>query len=141
MFLRFTIAILISPLFLTWGFAQSSEAKTIDFKNNRFVIENKYLTDLDDVGEMCSLDTFSFLKIVAYADTIGTKKYNVMLSKKRAMEVYSYLTKKFSIDASKIYVTWLGEETEGSYDLHFPNPNVQQRCVDILVSFTNSRSN
>jgi hypothetical protein len=51
------------------------------------------------------------------------------------MEVYDYMTKKYSIDTSKIYVTWLGEETDSAYDLHFSKAKVQQRCVDIRVSF------
>ena len=114
---------------------QSSEAKTLYFKTNSFTIDNKYLPVLDDFGRKCVTDTFSFLKIFAYADKKGTKKYNERLSEKRAIAVYNYLTRNFNIDTTKIYVTWLGEETNGAYDLHFPSAKVQQRCVDILVFF------
>lgn len=136
MYQKFTIAVVTTLVLSTSGLAQSSLLKTIHFKKNSFVIENKYLPALDDLGQRCVSDSFSFLKIFAYADTVGSKKYNELLSQNRALEVYGYLTKKFCIDTGKIYITWLGEEIDGSYDLHFPNANVQQRRVDMLVSFS-----
>lgn len=109
--------------------------KTLYFKTNGFTIENKYLPVLNAIGRKCVTDTFSFLKIFAYADKKGTKTYNEQLSEKRANDVYHYLTNKFKLATAKIYVTWLGEQTDGTYDLHVPSASVQQRCVDILVFF------
>jgi len=123
-------------LFVSQGtFGQSSEVKTLYFQNNSFRIGNDHLPVLNAFGQKCMADTFSSLKIFAYADKKGSKKYNEQLSQKRATAVYDYLIKKFKIDPTKIYVTWLGEETDGPYDLHFPSARVQQRCVDILVFF------
>jgi len=125
-------------LFLAFSysaFGQSDEVNTIYFKTNSFTIDKKYLPTINDIGQKCATDTFFFLKIFAYADKKGSKKYNEHLSQKRAYAVYNYLTQKFSIDTTKIYVTWLGEETDGAYDLHFPAARVQQRCVDILLFF------
>lgn len=87
------------------------------------------------IGLRCSSDTLGFLKIFAYADPKGTIKHNELLSQKRAEEVYNYLTKRFKFDTTKVYITWLGEETDAAYDLHFPAAHVQQRCVDIIISF------
>jgi outer membrane protein OmpA-like peptidoglycan-associated protein len=114
---------------------QSNVVSTLYFKSNSFKIEEKHFRSLNDIGQRCASDTFSFLRIFAYADKKGTKKYNEQLSKKRANAVYGYLTQKFNVDTTKIYMTWLGEETEGAYDLHFPSARVQRRCVDILVFF------
>jgi outer membrane protein OmpA-like peptidoglycan-associated protein len=122
-------------LFSLTTLGQSIEVSTLYFKTNSFKIEKKYLQTLNDIGQRCAIDTFSFLKILAYADQKGTKKYNEQLSEKRATAVYSYLTQKFNIDTTKIYVSWLGRETKGAYDLHFPSARIQQRCVDILVFF------
>jgi len=116
-------------------FGQSDEVKTLYFTTNSFTINNKYLPTLNNIGKKCITDSFAFLKIFGYADKKGTKQYNELLSEKRANAVYDYLTKKFSIDTTKIYVTWLGEETDGAYDLHFPAARIQQRCVDILLFF------
>jgi outer membrane protein OmpA-like peptidoglycan-associated protein len=118
-------------------YGQSNEVKTLYFKTNSFIIDNKYLPVLNNFGQKCETDTFSFLKIFAYADKMGTNKYNEALSEKRATAVYNYLTRNFNIDTTRVYVTWLGEETDGAYDLHFPSANVQQRCVDILIFFKN----
>jgi len=60
-------------------------------------------------------------------------------TKKRAEVVYDYLKQKFRIDTTKIYVTWLGEGTNGACDLHFLTAKLQQRCVDLIHS-TNHKS-
>jgi outer membrane protein OmpA-like peptidoglycan-associated protein len=118
-------------------FSHSNEVSTLYFDANSFTIDKKYFPTLDNIGKRCASDTFSYLKILAYADKKGTKKYNEQLSEKRANAVYNYLFRKFQIDTTKVYVTWLGEETDGANDLHFPSARVQQRCVDILVFFKN----
>jgi len=113
---------------------QKSLYKTIYFPPNSFKINKKYLFDLKQIGNRLVSDTTSFLKIFGYSDTKGKKKYNENLSKKRTEKVYKYLVKHYKFDTSKIYITWLGEETDGAYDLHFPSAHVQQRCVDILIN-------
>ena len=128
------ILILLTPLF---SFGQSTTVETLHFTSNSYKVDKKYLSSLNDIGLKCSSDTFGFLKIFAYTDTKGSIKYNELLSQKRAEAVYNYLIKHFKFDAKKVYVTWLGEETDGAYDLHFPETHVQQRCVDIIVSFKN----
>jgi outer membrane protein OmpA-like peptidoglycan-associated protein len=117
------------------AFGQSNEVRTLYFENNSFAIDSKYVPTLNNIGKRCEADTFLYLKIFAYADRKGTKKYNELLSERRANVVYNYLTQKFNIDTTKIYVTWFGEETDSAYDLHFPSARVQQRCVDIIVIF------
>ncbi len=90
---------------------------------------------LDDVGRKCQNDSFAFLKIFAYADNKREKEHNERLAKKRGGAVYDYLTGKFSIDTTKIYLTWIGDDTEEAYDLHFPGAKVRQRAVAVLVYF------
>ena len=129
------ISLFLIPLFSR---GQSTSVETLHFTSNSYKIDKKYFSTLNDIARRCSSDTFSFLKIFAYADTRGSIKYNELLSQKRAEEVYNYLTNHFKFDTTKVYVTWLGEETDGAYDLHFPDAHVQQRCVDIIVSFKKS---
>lgn len=131
------VFILASICTFTHSFGQHSEVTTLYFKSNSYSIDKKYLTTLKNIGQKCASDSFSFLKIFAYADIKGSTEHNELLSKKRAEEVYDYLTKHFKFDTTKVYITWLGEETDGAYDLHFPEAHVQQRCVDIIVSFKN----
>jgi outer membrane protein OmpA-like peptidoglycan-associated protein len=131
------IQIIATLLFLNplLSFGQNTSVETLHFASNSYKIGKKYFSTLNEIGQRCSSDTFGFLKIFAYADTKGSIKYNELLSQKRAEEVYNYLTKHFKFDTTKVYVTWLGEETDGAYDLHFPDAHVQQRCADIIVTF------
>lgn len=133
---KWTIIIPLTLLCITHANAQTSQVRTLYFKNNSHVIEKKYLPLLNDVGQQWTNDTLSFIKIVGYTDTTGVKKYNELLSERRARAVYNYLTKKFRISPLRIYITWLGETTDGAYELHFPEAKVQKRCVDILINFT-----
>ncbi|MBL7741126.1 MAG: OmpA family protein [Chitinophagaceae bacterium] len=127
-----TALLFLMPLFT---FGQSTSVQTLRFASGSYKIDKKYFSALNEIGHKCSSDTFGFLKIFAYTDTKGSIKYNKRLSKKRAEVVYNYLTKHFKFDITKVYITWLGEETDGAYDLHFPDAHVQQRCVDIILSF------
>jgi outer membrane protein OmpA-like peptidoglycan-associated protein len=131
------VFILAAFFSFTHLFGQQSQVNTLFFKSNSYAIDKKYLSTLNNIGQKCTSDSFLFLKIFAYADTNGSIEHNELLSQKRAEEVYNYLTKHFKIDTTKVYITWLGEETDGAYDLHFPDAHVQQRCVDIIVSLKN----
>ena len=117
------------------AFSQEPTVKTIYFETNSFTINSENKVQLDEIGRKCVTDTLAYLKIFAYADTSGTVKHNNKLSAKRSLAVYNYLVKTFQLDPSKIYRTWLGEEIDGAYDLHFPAAHLQQRCVDVVVSF------
>lgn len=116
-------------------YSQEPTVKTIYFETNSFTINSENKVLLDEIGRKCIIDTMTYMKIFAYADTTGTIKHNSRLSAKRSLAVYNYLMKTFQLDSSKIYRTWLGEETDGAYDLHFPAAHLQQRCVDVIVSF------
>ncbi len=126
---------IISFCLATTGYKQKTTVKTIYFESDSFKIEKKYQRQLDEIGYKCISDTITNLRIFAYSDTVGTIAYNKRLAEKRSLQVYKYLTGKFHLDTIKIYVTWLGEETDGAYDLHFPDAHLQQRCVDVIADF------
>lgn len=125
----------LALLLSVFSFGQSDFVESIYFKSNSYKPDKRYFQVLDEIGRKCSSDTFGFLKIFAYADTKGLARNNKLLSQKRAEGVYNYLAKNFQFDTTKIYVTWLGEETDEAYDLHFPHAHVQQRYVDIILIF------
>jgi len=86
------------------------------------------------IAKRLNSDTSFFLKIFGYADTLGNEYANDILSEKRANAVYNFLKEYAKIDATQVYVEWLGESEE-AYDLHFPTAHIQQRCVDIWILF------
>ena len=114
---------------------QGTAVHAIYFQKNSYQLGKKENIILDQVSKECNSPGFSFLKIFAYADTMGSINHNDLLSRKRAHAVYNYISAHAKIDSTRIYVTWLGESTDGGYDLHFPEAHLQQRCVDILVQY------
>jgi outer membrane protein OmpA-like peptidoglycan-associated protein len=115
-------------------YAQSEFVYNLYFKPGAYEIDKKYLPMLNEIGKACASDSFNFLKLFAFADTVGSAEFNDALSEKRATGVYNYLAGNFNTDSTKILVTWLGEDAD-VYDLHFPGAHAQKRCVDIIVSF------
>lgn len=120
------------------AFSQSQFVKTIYFKSNSFSIDKKYENSLDLIARKLSSDTFSYLKIFAYADISGSTSHNDILSEKRATAVYDYLASRTKFDTTRVYVTWLGE-SEDAYDLHFPMAHIQQRCADIWIQYNKKK--
>ena len=116
------------------SFGQSSLIESIYFKPNSFAIDKKYEKTLNQIARQLRSDTFSYLRIFAFADTKGSETYNEMLSEKRADAIYNYLDSRAKIDTAHVYVAWLGESAD-IYDLHFPEAHKQKRCVDIFIQF------
>jgi len=126
--------VLTLSVFNSTTYSQAELIKTIYFESNSYSIDKKYHKALDLVAKQLSSDTFGFLKVFGYADRKGSGDNNDILSGKRANAVYDYLLSHAKFDTTQVYVTWLGESAE-AYDLHFPSAHIQQRCVDIWVTF------
>lgn len=126
-------------LYCATAIAQSQKVETIWFKKNSNNIEPEYLRLLDNIGKECIADGSPFLKIFAYADTTGSQQYNSKLFEARGMAVLNYLVRTYHIDSNHVYLTWLGEGVDQGYDLHFPDAHLQQRCVDVIAYFPNSK--
>ncbi|CAN5705564.1 hypothetical protein BH11BAC3_BH11BAC3_25860 [soil metagenome] len=133
-----TLSILIAISVHTVAFSQSALIKTIYFSNNSCTINNKYHSTLNKLAKQLASDTFGYLKIIGFANTKGPGKLNNTLSQKRAEAVYNYLASKAAINTTKVLVTWYGASAD-IYDLHFPQANKQQRCVDIWIQFKKTK--
>lgn len=132
----FSLLVCLLTLGLAGYSQQSVEAVPVFFKTNSSVIDPRYYSKLDAIGSIYAGDESAFLKIFGFADPTGRATYNDSLSERRAQAVFDYLNKRFDIDSSRLFVTWLGEEAD-AYDLHFPDAHIQQRCVDVVVYFRN----
>lgn len=60
------------------------------------------------ISEMGSMNSIAKIKVVGYTDSIGTEKYNIGLSQRRAKTVATYLT-AHNIPADKIETVGMGE--------------------------------
>lgn len=60
------------------------------------------------ISEMGSMNSIAKIKVVGYTDSIGTEKYNIGLSQRRAKTVATYLA-AHNIPADKIETVGMGE--------------------------------
>ncbi len=69
----------------------TSELRTVYFNFNSSVLTPAAKTKLNKLAKAIKSNKASSVKIVAFADEIGTSNYNLSLSQKRANAVASYL--------------------------------------------------
>lgn len=134
----FTITLLFATCLNCNVFSQTTSDKvfTLNFDFDSYSISRTDSAKLLNVLELCNSPKFSFLKVYAFCDTVGTVNYNDELSKKRAKAVWNFLNERTTFKEDKIYVEWLGESDE-IYELHFDQAHYHQRCVDIIVQLYN----
>lgn len=113
--------------------AQQPMLHSVYFTPGSHTLQSKQQKTLDRLLIILKQRPFNILKIVGAADTSGTSSFNDRLSRKRAETVERYLKRKQYIPDKKTYVTWLGESTDGVYDLHVQGVCVQDRCVTIII--------
>ncbi len=67
---------------------------------------------LDELGKALSSNELSgyHFRIEGHTDTVGSKDYNLALSKQRAAAVVAYIEKKFGVDASRMTPVGYGSE-------------------------------
>lgn len=84
--------------------------KTIYFDFDKAVISEKEQSELDSVAQVLLSDKeVESVKIVAYADKMGSTEYNDKLSQKRAQAVNDYLNAKGYLKTTVAETAWLGE--------------------------------
>jgi outer membrane protein OmpA-like peptidoglycan-associated protein len=79
------------------------------FDFNKSVIKMKYYSNLDAVAAKINEDPSIKVEIQGNTDNIGSKKYNMALSIKRANAVRNYLVKKGGVAPSRLSVVGYGE--------------------------------
>ena len=110
---------------------QNREFK-ICFDFNSSSLNSNFENDIKEIAKIVKSDNYSFIKIFGYASTSGDFSYNMKLSKNRAYTVFNKLNQLNKIDATRFYMTWIGESSN-VYDLHYKNAHSQSKCVDIVI--------
>ena len=86
---------------------------------------------LDAASKAIQQDQAVQILVTGYTDTVGTMKYNMGLSERRADAVRDYLV-KHGIPANRLNVGW-----KGKTDLRVPTPDgvrePQNRRIEILI--------
>lgn len=94
--------------------ALSSELRTVYFNFNSSALTPAAKTKLNTLAKTLKSKKVASVKIIGFADEIGTPNYNLRLSQKRANAVASYLRKSGIKVAGNSEVRGLGETASKS---------------------------
>jgi OOP family OmpA-OmpF porin len=83
---------------------------TVPFKFDKAALSPDNRQDLDKLAQDVQADKRFFIAVEGFTDTVGSKSYNEMLSRKRADAVVEYLVAKHDIPIYRIHMIGLGEE-------------------------------
>jgi outer membrane protein OmpA-like peptidoglycan-associated protein len=92
----------------------SSEMRTVYFNFNSSALTPAAKTKLNALAKALKSKEVSAVKIIGYADEVGTDSYNLRLSQKRANAVAAYLRGKGVKVVGKSEVRGLGETSSKS---------------------------
>jgi OOP family OmpA-OmpF porin len=80
----------------------------VEFDTNKAIVKPQYDSNIEEVADV--MKKYPDLKIVieGHTDNVGTEKYNINLSQKRAEAIKQLMVKKFNIDANRIKAKGFG---------------------------------
>lgn len=81
----------------------------IAFENNSSIIKPTMVDDVQRLADFMKEYQNTNVVIEGHSSAVGTKKYNLMLSQKRADKVKAVLTDTFNIDANRLSTKGFGE--------------------------------
>jgi OmpA-OmpF porin, OOP family len=110
------------------GSCVGSELRTIYFNFNSSALTPAAKTKLDVLAKSLKSSNVSAVKIVGFADEIGTPSYNLRLSQKRANAAAAYLRGKGVKVMGKSEVRGLGE-TASKSECSTTKGKAQQACL------------
>ncbi len=79
------------------------------FDFDKAVIKKKYYSKLDEIADQIKKDPAMKVEIQGHTDSIGSAKYNMGLSKRRANAVRNYFIKKCGIAPDRLTAVGFGE--------------------------------
>jgi len=99
-----------------------------NFDFNKAEVKKIYYPEIKKIAEVLKNNPNMKILIAGYTDDIGSAKYNLKLSLKRALAVKNILVNKFGIDPKRIEVKGYGE----AYPL-VPNTTATNRALNRRV--------
>lgn len=136
--MKVVLVFLFVFLFVLLSFSQ--DTISIFFDLNKKEVSPKFMTLLDSVIQNCLLKNNDDLAIIGYADYLGSREYNISLSKKRAFAVSEVIEKKGIMRNRIRKILGKGEQIELLND-NDQKGNPADRRVDIIYLNTASSRN
>ncbi len=127
----------------------------VHFAFNKANIKPKYHGELKRVADFMRANPDTRATIQAYADAVGSKEYNLKLTRRRAQAVKDYLVKHFHIGADRLDTEGMGKSNPVATNLtnagraqnrravrvfcsngkELAEPKLRQNCVGLKVMF------
>ena len=82
----------------------------INFDFNKYNVKKIYYPEIEKIAKILKANPKLKIEIDGYTDNIGSKAYNLKLSKKRAEAIKKVLVNVYHIDPSRIVVKGFGED-------------------------------
>jgi hypothetical protein len=114
------------------SFGQKQIKKIVFFEPNQFAVSTSNKLILDSLVTKIK-DKVYQITLIGHADSIGGEMLNLKLSKKRTINVATYLQLK-GFDTTKITSKYLGEANP-IFSNSITNERVKNRCVEIIVIY------
>lgn len=105
--------------------------RSIYFESDKYNLRDVSFKRLDVIAKLLKENNRYKVNIVGFTDSVGSSKYNQLLSKKRAMKAYNYLISK-NISKHRMNVLAKGE-TNQIKDRFNQNNNAVNRRVDVFI--------
>ncbi|MBK5275695.1 MAG: outer membrane beta-barrel domain-containing protein [Desulfuromonadales bacterium] len=90
-------------------FCDKPSVVVVEFDTDKSVIKTKYDEDLNKLGTFLKEWSKAKGEISGHTDSVGTDKYNIKLSQRRAASVKKYLEEKFNIAPERLTTEGYGE--------------------------------
>ncbi len=110
--------------------------KIIFFESGRFIISPQNKLRVDSLIDKIKNKDFE-ITLIGHADTVGSEKTNMRISKRRTLSVSNYFISK-GIDKTKITNKYFGE-LNPLFSNATKNERRKNRCVEIVVQLPNEK--
>ncbi len=78
------------------------------FDFDKTAIKPEHVPVLDKLGDFLQKNPELYTVLSGFTDSIGTEKYNINLSKRRAESAQNYLLKKYNLPKERVLLYWYG---------------------------------
>jgi OOP family OmpA-OmpF porin len=106
---------------------------TVLFEFNKTVVKPMYKDQLQKVADFMKANPTAVATVEGHTDNVGSEKYNLNLSRKRAQSVKNYIVKNFRVDPSRITISWFGKNKPAADNKTEEGRKLNRRAITISI--------
>ncbi len=106
---------------------------TVLFEFNKTVVRPMYKDQLQRVADFMKANPTAVAAVEGHTDSVGSEKYNLNLSRKRAQSVKNYIVKTFRVDPSRITISWFGKNKPAADNKTEEGRKLNRRAITISI--------